>query len=156
MISFHIVLVEPEIPGKYRQYFPIVRAQQAVTCIWSDHLAFFDCDKDLKRAGLDYWHLLTISYYDGFAELHHKYPEGRFFCHTTKAEKFHSEVEFQPGDFLVFGKETAGLPDQILSQFPDQCIRLPMIAGARSLNLSNAVAVSVYEALRQTGYLGLC
>jgi len=118
-------------------------------------LGFSTDDKYLKRAGLDYWHLLDISYHDSFPALQELYPKGRFFCHTTKTKRFHSEVAFQKGDFLVFGKETAGLPLSLLAQYPEQCVRLPMIAGARSLNLSNAVAVSVYEALRQTGYIGL-
>lgn len=151
---FHIVLVEPEIPGNTGN---ISRLCAATGCHLHlvRPLGFSTEDKDLKRAGLDYWHLLTVSYYDGFVELQQKYPQGRFFCHTTKAVKFHSDAQFRPGDFLVFGKETAGLPESIMEQYPDHCIRLPMIAGARSLNLSNAVAVSVYEALRQTGYPGL-
>ena len=151
---FHIVLVEPEIPGNTGN---ISRLCAATGCHLHlvRPLGFTIDDKTLKRAGLDYWHLLTVSYHDNFAELQQLYPTGRFFCHTTKTDKFHSDVAFQPGDFLVFGKETAGLPATILNQYPDRCVRLPMIEGARSLNLSNAVAVSVYEALRQTGYGGL-
>lgn len=154
MMTFHIVLVEPEIPGNTGN---ISRLCAATGCHLHliRPLGFSTEDRDLKRAGLDYWHLLTISYYDSFAELQQKYPKQNFYCHTTKAGKFHSEVQFQAGDFLVFGKETAGLPDKILKQYSEQCIRLPMLEGARSLNLSNAVAVSVYEALRQTGYQGL-
>ena len=98
---------------------------------------------------------MSISYHDCFAELQKLYPNSRFFCHTTKTDRFHSDAKYLPGDFLVFGKETAGLPQAILDQYADSCVRLPMIEGARSLNLSNAVAVSVYEALRQTGYGGL-
>ena len=148
---FHIVLVEPEIPGNTGN---ISRLCAATGCHLHlvRPLGFTIDDKNLKRAGLDYWHLLTIFYHDSFAELQQLYPAGRFFCHTTKTDKIHSDATFLPGDFLVFGKETAGLPVAILEQYPDHCIRLPMIEGARSLNLSNAVAVSVYEALRQTGY----
>ena len=151
---FHIVLVEPEIPGNTGN---ISRLCAATGCHLHlvRPLGFTIDDKTLKRAGLDYWHLLTVSYHDNFAELQQLYPSGRFFCHTTKTDKFYSDVAFQPGDFLVFGKETAGLPATILNQYPNRCVRLPMIDGARSLNLSNAVAVSVYEALRQTGYGGL-
>ena len=151
---FHIVLVEPEIPGNTGN---ISRLCAATGCHLHlvRPLGFTIDDKTLKRAGLDYWHLLTVSYHDSFAELQQLYPTGRFFCHTTKTDQFHSGVVFEPGDFLVFGKETAGLPAAILDQYPDRCVRLPMIEGARSLNLSNAVAVSVYEALRQTGYGGL-
>jgi len=153
-VPFHIVLVEPEIPGNTGN---ISRLCAATGCHLHlvRPLGFTIDDKNLKRAGLDYWHLLTISYHDCFADLQQLYPDGRFYCHTTKTDRFHSDAQFQTGDFLVFGKETAGLPDSILDQYPGRCVRLPMIEGARSLNLSNAVAVSVYEALRQTGYGGL-
>lgn len=152
--GFHVVLVEPEIPGNTGN---ISRLCAATGCKLHlvKPLGFSTDDKHLKRAGLDYWHLLEIYYHDSFCELQALYPTGRFFCHTTKATRFHSDAQFQDGDFLVFGKETAGLPQTILAQYPDHCIRLPMIEGARSLNLSNAVAVAVYEALRQTGYKGL-
>ena len=152
--ELHVVLVEPEIPGNTGN---IARLCAATGCRLHliRPLGFSTDDKYLKRAGLDYWHLLDISYYDCFGDLQAMYPDGRYFCHTTKATRFHSDVQFREGDFLVFGKETAGLPLAILEQFPEQCIRLPMIEGARSLNLSNSVAVSVYEAVRQTGYRGL-
>ena len=151
---FHIVLVEPEIRGNTGN---VARLCAATGCHLHlvRPLGFTIDDKNLKRAGLDYWHLLSISYHDSFAELQQLYPTGRFFCHTTKTDRFHSDAKYLPGDFLVFGKETAGLPQAILDQYADSCVRLPMIEGARSLNLSNAVAVSVYEALRQTGYGGL-
>ena len=151
---FHIVLVEPEIPGNTGN---VARLCAATGCHLHlvRPLGFTIDDKNLKRAGLDYWHLLSISYHDSFADLQKIYSTGRFFCHTTKTERFHSDAKYQPGDFLVFGKETAGLPAAILEQYAASCVRLPMIEGARSLNLSNAVAVSVYEALRQTGYGGL-
>ena len=151
---FHIVLVEPEIPGNTGN---VARLCAATGCHLHlvRPLGFTIDDKNLKRAGLDYWHLLSISYHDSFAELQKLYPNSRFFCHTTKTDRFHSDAKYLPGDFLVFGKETAGLPETILDQNADSCVRLPMIEGARSLNLSNAVAVSVYEALRQTGYGGL-
>ena len=152
--GFHVVLVEPEIPGNTGN---ISRLCAATGCKLHlvRPLGFSTEDKHLKRAGLDYWHLLEIYYHDSFAELQALYPTGRFYCHTTKATRFHSDAHFQDGDFLVFGKETAGLPQSILNQYPEHCIRLPMIEGARSLNLSNAVAVAVYEALRQTGYRGM-
>lgn len=154
LTELHVVLVEPEIPGNTGN---ISRLCAATGCRLHliRPLGFSTDDKHLKRAGLDYWHLLDIHYHDCFEDLQALYPAGRFFCHTTKANRFHSDVQFREGDFLVFGKETAGLPAAILNQYPEHCIRLPMIDGARSLNLSNAVAVSVYEALRQTGYAGL-
>ena len=152
--GFHVVLVEPEIPGNTGNISRLCAATGSKLHLVRP-LGFSTDDKHLKRAGLDYWHLLEIYYHDSFAELQALYPAGRFFCHTTKATRFHSDAHFQDGDFLVFGKETAGLPHSILNQYPEQCIRLPMIEGARSLNLSNAVAVAVYEALRQTGYGGM-
>ena len=153
-IELHVVLVEPEIPGNTGN---IARLCAATGCRLHlvRPLGFSTDDKHLKRAGLDYWHLLDISYHDSFAQLQALYPAGRYFCHTTKSDRFHSDASFQSGDFLVFGKETAGLPPEILAQYPGQCVRPPMISGARSLNLSNSVAVAVYEALRQTGYAGL-
>ena len=153
-MAINVVLVEPEIPGNTGN---ISRLCAATGCHLHlvRPLGFSTEDKYLKRAGLDYWSLVDISYYDCFGDLQHKYPGGSFYCHTTKATRFHSDVQFRGGEFLVFGKETAGLPACILDQYPQNCIRLPMISEARSLNLSNAVAVSVYEALRQTGYEGL-
>ena len=114
--GFHIVLVEPEIPGNTGN---ISRLCAATGCKLHlvRPLGFSTDDKHLKRAGLDYWSLLEIYYHDKFADLQALYPEGRFFCHTTKTTKFHSDVSFQNGDFLVFGKETAGLPSTILDQY---------------------------------------
>jgi len=150
----HIVLVEPEIPGNTGN---ISRLCAATGC--SLHLVrplgFSTDDKDLKRAGLDYWSLLDIHYHDSFAELAGIYPDGNFYYNTTKSGRHYSEVRFVDGDFLVFGKETAGLPVELLAANSDRCVRIPMINEARSLNLSNAVAVVVYEALRQNGFSGL-
>ena len=151
---FNIVLVEPEIPQN--------AGNIARTCAATGTklhmirpLGFEVSDKYLKRAGLDYWHLVDISYYDSFEELKEKYPESRFFYFTTKARHRHSDVAFQDGDFLVFGKETKGLPEELLMKNEETCLRIPMFADARSLNLSNSVAIAVYEALRQTDYDGL-
>jgi tRNA (cytidine/uridine-2'-O-)-methyltransferase len=152
--NFHVVLVEPEIPGNTGN---IARLCAATGCQLHlvRPLGFSTEDKYLKRAGLDYWHLVEVSYYDSFAEVQQKYPQGRFYLHTTKAKYFYSEISFQQGDFLVFGKETAGLPAELRDQYPEQCVRLPMVEAARSLNLSNSVAVSVYEGLRQIRFPGL-
>ena len=151
---FHIVLVEPEIPQN--------AGNIARTCAATGThlhmirpLGFEVTDKYLKRAGLDYWHLVEISYYDSFDELKAKYPDGRFFYITTKGRHRHSDVQFRDGDFLVFGKETKGLPEELLMQNEGTCLRIPMFSEARSLNLSNSVAVALYEALRQTDYDGL-
>ena len=98
---------------------------------------------------------MNISYYDSFDELQAKFPNARFFFFTTKARRRHSDVAFQDGDFLVFGKETKGLPEELLMQNEPTCVRIPMDARARSLNLSNSAAIAVYEALRQTDFKGL-
>ena len=151
---FHIVLVEPEIPQN--------AGNIARTCAATGThlhmirpLGFEVTDKYLKRAGLDYWHLVEISYYDSFDELRAKYPDSRFFFFTTKGKHRHSDVSYQEGDFLVFGKETKGLPEELLVKNKETCLRIPMHADARSLNLGNSVAIVLYEALRQTDFAGL-
>ena len=151
---FNIVLVEPEIPQN--------AGNIARTCAATGtalHMVrpfgFEISDKYLKRAGLDYWHLVNISYYDSFDELKAKFPDRRFFYFTTKGRHRHSDVKFQDGDFLVFGKETKGLPEELLMKNEEFCLRIPMYSEARSLNLSNSAAIAVYEALRQTDYDGL-
>ena len=108
----------------------------------------------LKRAGLDYWHLLDITYYGSTAEFFEKNSGGKFFYFSTKARNIYSDVSYPDGAYLVFGKETAGLPEQLLYDNPGSCVRIPMInrKDARSLNLSNSVAVGVYEVLRQWGF----
>lgn len=151
---FHIVLVEPEIPQN--------AGNIARTCAATGThlhmirpLGFEVTDKYLKRAGLDYWHLVEISYYDSFDELRSKYPDSRFFFFTTKGKHRHSDVSYQEGDFLVFGKETKGLPEELLVKNKETCLRIPMHADARSLNLGNSAAIALYEALRQTDFVGL-
>lgn len=151
---FHIVLVEPEIPQNAGN---IARTCAATGCVL--HMVrpfgFEISDKYLKRAGLDYWNLVDIRYYDCFSEVQEKNPNARFFFFTTKARRRHSDVEFRDEDFLVFGKETKGLPEELLLENESACVRIPMISEARSLNLSNSVAIAAYEALRQTNYEGL-
>lgn len=150
----NIVLVEPEIPGNTGNIARLCAATGARLHLVRP-LGFSTDDRYLKRAGLDYWHLLDLQYHDSFAALQAGYPTGRYYYLTTKAESAHTEMRYGADDFLVFGKETAGLPEALLAANPETCIRIPMIDGARSLNLSNAVAVVVYEALRQQGYPGL-
>ena len=151
---FNIVLVEPEIPQNTGN---IARTCAATGCRLHlvRPLGFEISDRYLKRAGLDYWHLLEIFYYDSFAELEAKFPNSRFFYFTTKGRTRHSDASFRDGDFLVFGKETKGLPEELLLRHPDECLRIQKFSEDRSLNLSNSVAVAVYEALRQTDYRGL-
>jgi tRNA (cytidine/uridine-2'-O-)-methyltransferase len=147
----HIVLVEPEIPANTGNISRTCACTGASLHLVKP-LGFSTDDRYLKRAGLDYWHLLDLHYHDSIDELHRKYPEGRFWYLTTKAQKNYAEVKFEKNDFLVFGKETAGLPKHLLAANPDFCIRIPMISEVRSLNLSNSAAVVLYEALRQQGF----
>lgn len=148
----NIVLVEPEIPQN--------AGNIARTCAVTGSrlhlvrpLGFEVSDKYLKRAGLDYWHFVEIFYYDSIKEVMDKYYDGgNFYFFTTKAKKIHSDAKYKDGDFLVFGKETKGLPEPLLKEHYDECVRLPMREETRSLNLSNSVCVGVYEALRQMGY----
>ncbi len=118
-------------------------------------LGFSTDDRQLKRAGLDYWDLLDIRYHDSLDELWELHKEGRFFYASTKGGQWYTDVAYQDDDFLVFGKETAGLPRPVLDKYKDQVVRIPIREEARSLNLSNAVAIVAYEALRQTGFRGL-
>ena len=145
---FNIVLVAPEIPQNTGN---IVRTCAATGCVLHlvKPLGFEISDKYLKRAGLDYWHFVTIKYWDSFDELYESEKGNNFYFFTTKGRLRHSDVKFEKGDFLVFGKETKGLPETLLIKHPDECLRIPMIDETRSLNLSNSVAIAVYEGLRQ-------
>ncbi len=147
----HIVLVEPEIPGNTGN---IARLCAATGCELHlvRPLGFSTDDRYLKRAGLDYWHLVKVHYHDSFADMETLYAGRNFYFNTTKASLLYSEVAYTGEDVLVFGKETAGLPEDLLAANRGRCVRIPMVAGARSLNLSNAVAVVVYEALRQDAF----
>ncbi len=147
----NIVLVEPEIPQN--------TGNIARTCAATDSslhlvrpLGFSTKDKYLKRAGLDYWHLLDIHYYDDFEFFLEKKKDERMFFVSTKSPNQYDQVEYKKGDYLVFGKETAGLPETLLKNRLDYTIRIPMIKEARSLNLSNAVSIVLYEAYRQTDF----
>ncbi|AUG58326.1 tRNA (uridine(34)/cytosine(34)/5-carboxymethylaminomethyluridine(34)-2'-O)-methyltransferase TrmL [Acetivibrio saccincola] len=150
----NIVLVEPEIPQNAGN---IARtcAATGTNLHMVKPLGFSVEDKYLKRAGLDYWDKVNISYYDSFNQLIEKHSNGVFFYATTKAVNSYADVEYPEGAFIVFGKETAGLPEEILLNNKDRCIRIPMIEGARSLNLSNSVAIVLYEALRQNNFKNL-
>lgn len=151
---FNIVLVEPEIPQNTGN---IVRTCAATGCVLHlvKPLGFEISDKYLKRAGLDYWHFVTIKYWDSFDELYESEKGNNFYFFTTKGRLRHSDVKFEKGDFLVFGKETKGLPETLLIKHPDECLRIPMIDETRSLNLSNSVAIAVYEGLRQNDFANM-
>ena len=150
---FNIVLHEPEIPqntGNIARTCAVTGARLHII----KPMGFEIDDKKLKRAGLDYWHQLDITYYENFEDFFAKNKGAMYFC-TTKAPKKYTDVRFQDGDYLIFGKETKGLPEELLQEKLDSCIRIPMRDVTRSLNLSNSVAIVVYEALRQTGFAGL-
>lgn len=155
-MKLNIVMVEPEIPQNTGN---IIRscAATGTRLHLVRPLGFCMDDKYLKRAGLDYLDLVEINYYDSFEELREKYPESKFFYASTKANKNHSEVEYEDESFIVFGKETKGLPESLIMDNLETAIRIPMvdIERARSLNLSNSVAIVLFEALRQIGYPNL-
>jgi tRNA (cytidine/uridine-2'-O-)-methyltransferase len=153
-MPLNIVLVEPEIPQNTGN---IARTCAATGCILHlvHPLGFTVTDKHLKRAGLDYWKDVTIIYHDSLEAFLSLYGHQRLWLSSTKGHLAPDQVEFGPDDWLVFVKETAGLPAWLLQARPEALIRLPMRPGTRSLNLSNAVAVVTYEALRQLGWPGL-
>ena len=145
---FNIVLVEPEIPQNTGNIARTCAATGSRLHIVKP-IGFEISDKTLKRAGLDYWHLLDVRYYENIAEFFEVNRGGTFHFATTK------EAKFKDGDFILFGKETKGLPEELLKDNQEGCIRIPMINDARSLNLSNSVAIIVYEALRQNNFFEL-
>ncbi|MDR3349192.1 MAG: tRNA (cytidine(34)-2'-O)-methyltransferase [Acidaminococcales bacterium] len=146
-----VVLVQPEIPGNTGNIARLCAASGSILHLVRP-LGFSTEDRHLKRAGLDYWHLVNIRYHDSVYEVLKEYPESNFHLLTTKAAKRHSDAVYRADDLLVFGRETAGLSAELLQEHPGRCVRIPMKDPARSLNLANSVAVVVYEALRQTGY----
>lgn len=150
----HIVLIEPEIPGNTGNIARLCAAT-GIELHLVKPLGFSIDDKHLKRAGLDYWHLVKVHVHENFQEVQEKYADHVFHYASTKAPQAHSEAAYGPDDMLVFGKETAGIPEEILKDNWESCIRIPMIDGARSLNLSNSAAIVAYEALRQQGYASL-
>ena len=147
----NIVLVEPEIPANTGNIARTCAATRSRLHLIKP-LGFDISDKAVKRAGLDYWHMVDISVYENIEEFFEKNPDGPYWLATTKAPRTYTAANFTDGCYLLFGKETAGLPESIRNRFPENCIRLPMREDARSLNLSNSVAVLCYEALRQTGF----
>ena len=151
---FHIVLVEPEIPPNTGN---VIRLAANTGCALHliEPLGFSMEDKHMRRAGLDYHEYAQVKRHASWAEFlaQEKPNESRMFALTTKGTRFVHDVAFQKGDYLVFGSETRGLPEAVRAGFgPEQCLRLPMREGQRSLNLSNSVAVVAYEAWRQNGF----
>ncbi len=154
MAELNIVLIEPEIPQNTGNISRTCAATGARLHLVKP-FGFEINDKHLKRAGLDYWQYLDITYYDSQAEFFEKNKGADFYFFTTKALHRHTDVSYPDKAFLVFGKETKGLDEELLLSNRDSCVRIPMIEEARSLNLSNAVAIATYEVLRQWDYPSL-
>lgn len=153
MSELNIVMVEPEIPQNTGNVARTCAATGARVHLVGP-MGFKIDDKKLKRAGLDYWYLLDITYYDSLSDFFAR-NSGPFYYFSTKAPHVYTDIEYPDGCYLLFGKETAGLPEQLLHDNPDTTVRIPMISDARSLNLSNSVAIGVYEALRQWNFPAL-
>ena len=150
----NIVLHEPEIPQNCGNIARTCAATGSVLHLIRP-LGFDISEKAVRRAGLDYWHLVDVRVYDNLEDFFSKNDVKQLWCLSTKAPRCYTEAEFSDGCYLLFGKETKGLPEDFLQAHYEQCVRIPMHQEARSLNLSNAVAITTYEALRQTGFSGL-
>ena len=150
----NIVLVEPEIPQNCGN---IARTCAATGCRLHliKPLGFDISEKAVRRAGLDYWHMVDVSVYENLEDFFQKNRVDQMWCLSTKAPRCYVEAEFRDGCYLFFGKETKGLPEPFLEEHRESCVRIPMRSDARSLNLSNAVAITVFEALRQLDFPGL-
>ena len=153
-MSIHIVLVNPEIPQNTGNIARTCAATGAVLHL-IEPLGFSLADRYLKRAGLDYWQLMEYHVYSSPEDFQRQHSDIRAHFATTKAPRAYHEAQYRDGDFLFFGCETRGLPENLLAGAYDRCIRIPMREEARSLNLSNSVAIVLYEALRQNGFSGL-
>lgn len=152
-MNLNIVLVEPQIPQNTGNIARTCAATGARLHLVKP-MGFTVDDKKLKRAGLDYWHLLDITYYDTIGDFFAR-NQGEFYYFTTKGQHRYSDIAYPDNAYLVFGREDAGLSEELLYANPDTCVRLPMIHDARSLNLSNTVAIAAYEVLRQWDFPAL-
>lgn len=147
----HIILYQPEIPANTGNIGrTCVATGTALHLI--EPLGFRLDEKSIKRAGMDYWDSLDVTRYINYQEFQEKNPGAKVWLATTKARKVYSEVKFSMDDYIMFGKESAGIPEEILVDHEEDCIRIPMLDSIRSLNLSNSVAIVLYEALRQNGF----
>ena len=150
----NIVLFEPEIPAN--------TGNIGRTCVATntrlhliEPLGFRLNEKNLKRAGMDYWNDLDVTTYINYEDFLEKNPNAKIYMATTKAKKVYTEVQYDPDCYIMFGKESAGIPEEILVDHPEDCVRIPMVGDIRSLNLGNSVAVVLYEALRQNDFAGM-
>ncbi|MBR3686153.1 MAG: tRNA (cytidine(34)-2'-O)-methyltransferase [Clostridia bacterium] len=151
MSRINIVLCEPEIPQNTGNIARTCAATGASLHLIRP-LGFEIDNAKLKRAGLDYWDKLDITFYDGLDDFYSKHPEAKVYYFSTKAKHKYSDVTYPDDAWIMFGKETKGLPEELLYANPDTCVRIPMRDGLRSLNLSNSVAIAVYEILRQRDF----
>ena len=151
MAKLNLVLVEPEIPQNTGNIARTCAATGASLHL-VEPLGFRVDDRKLKRAGLDYWHLLDITYYSSLGDFFEKTKGGNYFFFSTKGTHRHRDVEYPDNCYLLCGKETRGLPEHLLMQHPNETLRIPMIDEDRSLNISNSVAIAAYEVLRQWDY----
>ena len=147
----HIILHQPEIPAN--------TGNIGRTCVATgtslhliEPLGFRLNEKEIKRAGMDYWQHLDVTRYVNFEEFREKHPDAKIWMATTKAKNSYTDVTFGPDDYIMFGKESAGIPEEILVDYEDTCVRIPMLDEIRSLNLSNSVSIMLYEALRQNDF----
>ena len=154
MEMLNIVLVEPEIPQNCGNIARTCAATGSTLHLIKP-LGFDISERAVKRAGLDYWHLVDVRVYENLEDFFVKNQVDQMWCLSTKAPRCYCEAEFQDGCYLFFGKETKGLPEDFLEEHRESCVRIPMRSEARSLNLSNSVAITVYEALRQQEFSGL-
>lgn len=150
----HIILHQPEIPANTGNIGrTCVATGTALHLI--EPLGFHLDEKSIKRAGMDYWEQLHVTRYMNVREFHEKNPGAKIWYATTKAKRLYTEAVFSPDDYIMFGKESAGIPEELLVENEETCIRIPMLEEIRSLNLSNAVAIVLYEALRQNEFIGM-
>ena len=151
MKNVNVVLLEPEIPENTGNISRTCAATNSALHLIRP-LGFDTSDKRLKRAGLDYWQYLDLTYYDGWKQFTEAHKDAPVYFFSTKARLCYTDVCHEQGSFLVFGKENKGIPEEILLENEERCVRIPMYSDLRSLNLSNSVAIAVYEALRQQGF----
>ncbi|MCD8122434.1 MAG: tRNA (uridine(34)/cytosine(34)/5-carboxymethylaminomethyluridine(34)-2'-O)-methyltransferase TrmL [Clostridiales bacterium] len=147
----NVVLYEPEMP--------LNTGNIGRTCVATntrlhliEPLGFHLSDRAVRRAGLDYWDKLDVTRYDDWKDFLARNPEAKIYMATTKAKRVYTDVAYEPDCYLMFGKESAGIPEEILVEYPENCVRIPMWGDIRSLNLANSVAIVLYEALRQNGF----
>lgn len=150
----NIVLLEPEIPANTGNIGRTCVATGAKLHL-IEPMGFRITQKEVKRAGLDYWDKLDVTVYDSYPDFLEKNPNAKIYFATTKAKHTYADVSFEEDAYIMFGKESAGIPEEILVEHPEECIRIPMFGEIRSLNLSNSVAIVLYEALRQNGFMDL-